>query len=158
MLGELVLSDTAETISAKRAGALKLLARVALTSLLAGLPLAGMTDILLLYINPDISVRTIIVVLMVPVLGPLIALQATIEWYFATKIRMSSEGLLKSVMGRAKVVRWARVRGYSLQPISYVSGFSYLSLRLGFGTRCSVLVPTARATEIDKFIRRWACV
>ncbi|MEJ2592022.1 MAG: hypothetical protein P8178_11575 [Candidatus Thiodiazotropha sp.] len=88
--GDLVIYDTAESLSKKRTGALNLLARAARISLLVGVPLAAATDALVLYLRPDASLSQIIIILMVTVIGPLM-MQATFEMYFATTLTLSSE-------------------------------------------------------------------
>ncbi len=153
--GELVISDSAESLSAKRSGALKLLAVVTRTSLLVGMPLAVMTEALIIHLNPEASLRLIVTILMIPLIGPLLALSSTFPWYFATTLRLSSEGLMTSLLGGTTMVRWTRVARYSIKPTPYIPGFSTLSMRLGFGSRSYVLIPTECSTEIDKFIRRW---
>ena len=154
-LGKLVIFDTAESLSKKRSGALKLCARAARVSILIGVPLAGVTAALMLYLRPEISMASIITILAVPIIGPLMIIQATFEYYFTTTLTLSSEGLKKKILGGTTMIRWPRVKSYSLKPAEYISDFSFLSLRLGFAASITVLVPADRETEVDRFIRRW---
>ena len=154
-LGELVISDTAESLSKKRAGAFKLLTRAARISLLVGVPLSAATDALVFYLRPDASMSQIIIILLVPVIGPLMVIKATFEMYFATTLTLSSEGIKKRILGQTTVICWPRVKHYSVKPEQDIPGLSFLALRFGFGAYISVLIPTERASEVDRFIRRW---
>ena len=154
---ELVISDNAESVATKRTAALRMLRSITAFSFVVGGLLSAATSGLLLYWNPDTSTRILVTILLTPALGPLVALQITIGWYFPTKIVFSTDGLLKITLGGSKLYRWRHLRRSKIASSKYIPGYIELTLQYVWwnASRVDLLLPIEHVAEVQAIVRRY---